>query len=96
MYIPFLLVILAAGAPTYLAVLSLAYLSNLSASLTHYGTTPAPIWFGAGYVKQRTWWKLGLLTSVPEHPHLGHGRLPLVEAPRLVVRVRSEKTYKER
>ena len=65
MYIPFLVVILAAGAPVYLAVLSLAYLSNLSASLTHYGTTPAPIWFGAGYVKQRTWWKLGLLTSVP-------------------------------
>ncbi|HEX6622872.1 MAG TPA: DASS family sodium-coupled anion symporter [Pyrinomonadaceae bacterium] len=65
MYVPFLLVILAAGAPTYLAVLSLAYLSNLSASLTHYGTTPAPIWFGAGYVKQRTWWMLGLLTSVP-------------------------------
>lgn len=65
MYVPFLLVILAAGAPVYLAVLSLAYLSNLSASLTHYGTTPAPIWFGAGYVKQRTWWKLGLLTSVP-------------------------------
>ena len=65
MYVPFLVVILAAGAPTYLAVLSLAYLSNLSASLTHYGTTPAPIWFGAGYVKQRTWWKLGFLTSVP-------------------------------
>lgn len=65
MYVPFLVVILAAGAPTYLAVLSLAYLSNLSASLTHYGTTPAPIWFGAGYVKQRTWWKLGLIASVP-------------------------------
>lgn len=65
MYVPFLLVIIAAGAPVYIAVLSLAYLSNLSASLTHYGTTPAPIWFGAGYVKQRTWWKLGLLTSLP-------------------------------
>lgn len=65
MYIPFLLVTLAAGAPAYLAVLSLAYLSNLNASLTHYGTTPAPIWFGAGYVKQRTWWWLGLVVSVP-------------------------------
>jgi DASS family divalent anion:Na+ symporter len=65
MYIPFLVVILAAGAPPYLAVLSLAYFSNLNASLTHYGTTPAPIWFGAGYVKQRTWWWLGLLVSVP-------------------------------
>jgi len=64
MYTPFLIVILAAGAPPYMAVLSLAYFSNLNASLTHYGTTPAPIWFGAGYVKQRTWWWLGLLVSV--------------------------------
>ncbi|HEY0408463.1 MAG TPA: DASS family sodium-coupled anion symporter [Pyrinomonadaceae bacterium] len=65
MYIPFLLVTLAAGAPAHLAILSLAYLSNLNASLTHYGTTPAPIWFGAGYVKQRTWWWLGLVVSIP-------------------------------
>jgi DASS family divalent anion:Na+ symporter len=65
MYTPFLVVILAAGAPPYLAVLSLAYFSNLDASMTHYGTTSAPIYFGAGYVKQRTWWLLGLLVSVP-------------------------------
>jgi divalent anion:Na+ symporter, DASS family len=64
MYVPFLVVILAAGAPPYLAVLSLAYFSNLDASLTHYGTTPAPIYFGAGYVRQRTWWTLGLLVSL--------------------------------
>ena len=64
MFVPFLIVILAAGAPAYLAVLSLAYFSNLGASLTHYGTTPAPIYFGAGYTTQRTWWTLGLITSV--------------------------------
>ena len=64
MFVPFLIVILAAGTPTYLAVLSLAYFSNLGASLTHYGTTPAPIYFGAGYTTQRTWWWLGLITSV--------------------------------
>lgn len=63
LYVPFLIVILAAGAPPYLAVLSLAYFSNLGASLTHYGTTPAPIYFGAGYVTQRTWWLVGLLAS---------------------------------
>ncbi len=63
MYTPFLLVIIAAGAPPYLAVLSLAYFSNLGASLTHYGTTPAPIYFGAGYVTQKTWWFIGLLVS---------------------------------
>jgi DASS family divalent anion:Na+ symporter len=68
MYIPFLTVILAAGAPPYLAVLSLAYFSNLDASLTHYGTTPAPIYFGAGYISQRRWWLLGLLASLVNIP----------------------------
>ena len=68
MYIPFLAVILVAGAPPYLAVLSLAYFSNLDASLTHYGTTPAPIYFGADYVSQRTWWWLGLLASFVNIP----------------------------
>jgi divalent anion:Na+ symporter, DASS family len=68
MYIPFLTVILAAGAPPYLAVLSLAYFSNLDASLTHYGTTPAPIYFGAGYVTQRRWWLLGLVASLVNIP----------------------------
>ena len=63
MFMPFLIVILAAGTPPFLAVLSLAYFSNLGASLTHYGTTPAPIYFGAGYTTQRTWWLLGLITS---------------------------------
>ena len=64
MYVPFLVVIIAAGAPPILAVLSLAYFSNLNASLTHYGTTPAPIYFGAGYVTQWRWWLIGLLASV--------------------------------
>jgi DASS family divalent anion:Na+ symporter len=64
MFAPFLIVILAAGAPPYLAVLSLAYFSNLSAALTHYGTTPAPIYFGAGYTTQRRWWTIGLITSL--------------------------------
>ncbi len=65
MYTPFLIVILAAGAPPFLAVALLAYCSNLMAGLTHYGTTPGPIYFGAGYVKQQTWWRLGLIASVP-------------------------------
>jgi DASS family divalent anion:Na+ symporter len=68
MYIPFLLVILAAGAPPYLAVLSLAYFSNLGASVTHYGTTAGPIYFGAGYVSQRHWWWYGLIASLVNIP----------------------------
>jgi DASS family divalent anion:Na+ symporter len=68
MYKPFLIVIIAAGAPSYLAVLSLAYFSNLSASLTHYGTTPAPIYFGANFVTQRRWWTIGLIASLINIP----------------------------
>src|SRR5262245_49550455 len=64
MFTPFLIVILAAGAPPWVAVLTLAYGSNLMASLTHYGTTPGPIYFGTGYVPQWTWWRLGLVASV--------------------------------
>jgi DASS family divalent anion:Na+ symporter len=68
MYVPFLVVSLAAGAPPALAVLGLAYFSNLSASLTHYGTTPAPIYFGARYVSQGEWWRVGLLVSLVTIP----------------------------
>jgi DASS family divalent anion:Na+ symporter len=64
MFVPFLTVVIAAGALPMLAVLSLAYASNLQAALTHYGTTPAPIYFGARYVTQREWWRVGFITSV--------------------------------
>lgn len=64
MYTAFLVVILAAGAPPWVAVLTLAYGSNLMAGLTHYGTTPGPIYFGAGYVTQWTWWRLGFVASL--------------------------------
>lgn len=46
-----------------LAVLLLAYFSNLSASLTHYGTTPAPIYFGSRYITHRDWWLYGRIIS---------------------------------
>jgi len=64
MFTPFLVVVLAAGAPPMLAVLALAFASNLDASLTHYGTTTAPIYFGARYVSQRDWWRLGFIVSL--------------------------------
>lgn len=64
MFTPFLVVVIAAGAPPQLAVLSLAYASNLDASLTNFGTTTAPIYFGARYVSQRDWWQLGFIVSL--------------------------------
>lgn len=64
LYPGFLTAALAAGAPPLLGALGLAYFSNLNASLTHYGTGSAPIFFGAGYVPQATWWRLGFLISL--------------------------------
>jgi DASS family divalent anion:Na+ symporter len=64
MYAAFAAICVAAGAPKYLVALILAYFSNLCANLTHYATGPAPIYFGAGYVDQGTWWKLGFVVSV--------------------------------
>jgi DASS family divalent anion:Na+ symporter len=64
MFTPFLVVLMAAGAPPVLAVLLLAYFANLSAALTHYGTTTSPIYFGANYITQREWWRLGFIVSV--------------------------------
>ena len=64
MFIPFLTVTIAVGAPAGLTVLVLTYFANLSAGLTHYGTTPAPVYFGTGYVKQSQWWTIGLIASI--------------------------------
>ncbi|SDL72059.1 divalent anion:Na+ symporter, DASS family [Halarsenatibacter silvermanii] len=64
MYGAFLGVSIAAGAPPMLAALVLAFFSNLFASTTHYGTGTAPIYFGAGFVPQKTWWKTGFMISV--------------------------------
>lgn len=64
MYAAFAAVAVAAGAPVFLVALALAYMSNLCMSLTHYAAGPAPIYFGAGYVDQGTWWKIGFLVSV--------------------------------
>ncbi len=64
MFIPFLAVTIAMGAPAGLTVLLLTYFANLSAGLTHYGTTPAPVYFGTGYVTQKRWWTVGFIASV--------------------------------
>jgi len=63
MYVPFLLVTLAAGTPPFLALLALGYLSALAASLAHYGTTTSPVYYGAGYMTQHTWLRLGLVVA---------------------------------
>jgi len=64
MFVPFLTVAVAAGAPPVLTALSLGYISHLNACLTHYGTGMSPIYYGAGYTDLRTWWGFGFLASL--------------------------------
>ncbi|PIS02896.1 MAG: anion permease [Chlamydiae bacterium CG10_big_fil_rev_8_21_14_0_10_42_34] len=63
MYAPLLIIAIALGTPPELAALTLAFFSNLFSGLTHYGSGPAPILFGTGYVSVSTWWKMGLYAS---------------------------------
>jgi divalent anion:Na+ symporter, DASS family len=64
LYPGFLTAAIATGAPGLMAALPLAFFSNLNAGLTHYGTGSAPVYFGAGYVSQGTWWRLGFIISL--------------------------------
>ncbi len=64
MYSAFLVVMIAAGAPPMVAAMTLAVFSSLSGGLTHYGTGPAPVYFGAGYVDIKAWWKNGLIVGL--------------------------------
>ncbi|MDZ7723294.1 MAG: DASS family sodium-coupled anion symporter [candidate division KSB1 bacterium] len=59
MYLPFLTVALSVQTPPIVAALVLAFFSNLYGSLTHYSMGPAPVMFGAGFVKMGDWWKIG-------------------------------------
>jgi DASS family divalent anion:Na+ symporter len=63
MFPAFLIVAIAAKVPPYLAALVLGFFSALCAGITHYGTGPAPIYFNAGYVDLKAWWKFGLIIS---------------------------------
>jgi divalent anion:Na+ symporter, DASS family len=64
MFPAFLAVLIVAGAPIGLAVYTFVFLANISACLTHYGTTPAPIYYAQGYVSLKMWWKIGAVASV--------------------------------
>ena len=52
------------GAPPLVAALAFGFFSSLNAATTHYGTGPAPIVFGAGYLSQAEWWRVGFFVSL--------------------------------
>lgn len=64
MFPAFFATALALGAPPLVAAVTFGVLSNVNAALTHYGTGPAPIVFGAGYVSQPAWWRIGAILSL--------------------------------
>jgi len=64
MFPPFVAVLIGIGVPKLLAVYSLMCLANLTAGLTHYGTTTGPILFGTGYVTRTEWWRVGFYVSI--------------------------------
>lgn len=64
MFPPFVAVLIGIGVPPLLAVYSLLCLANLTAGLTHYGTTTGPILFATGYVTRGEWWKVGFYVSI--------------------------------
>jgi DASS family divalent anion:Na+ symporter len=64
LYPAFLAAAIAHPIAPVIAVLPLAYFSSLNAGLTHYGTGSAPIFFAAGYVPQKMWWRIGFLMSL--------------------------------
>ncbi len=64
MYPPFLALLLARGAPAGLVVYAFACLANLAAGLTHYGTTPAPMFYAHRYASFADWWRTGFIISL--------------------------------
>jgi DASS family divalent anion:Na+ symporter len=64
MFPAFFATAVALGAPPLVAAIGFGVLSNVNAAMTHYGTGPAPIIFGAGYVSQPSWWRVGFVISL--------------------------------
>jgi divalent anion:Na+ symporter, DASS family len=64
MFPAFFAAAIALGAPPLVAAVAFGVLSNVNAAMTHYGTGPAPIVFGAGYISQPAWWRIGFIVSL--------------------------------
>ncbi len=64
MFPPFVILLTSVGVPPLLAVYSLMCLANLTAGLTHYGTTTGPILYSQNYVTFGDWWRAGFIVSV--------------------------------
>ncbi len=64
MYPAFLMMAIGLGTPPEFAILVFAFSSNLMGGLTHYGSGPAPIYYGSGYIEVKAWWRIGFILSL--------------------------------
>ena len=64
LYPPFVVLLIGLGAPAPVVAYSLVFVNNLTAGLTHYGTTTSPVIFIEGYVTLKDWWRVGFYASV--------------------------------
>lgn len=64
LYLPFLAVAVASGAPLALAAMLLAFDSAIMSSTTHYANGPASILAASGYVDQKEWWKSSFILGL--------------------------------
>lgn len=61
LYLPFIVMMVETGTPPMVAVFSLAFASNIFASMTPYSSAQAPVFFGGNYVTQKDWYRLGFI-----------------------------------
>ncbi len=64
LYLPFLSVAVATGAPLGLSAMLLAFTGAINASTTHYANGPASILATTGYIKQSEWWKYNFILGI--------------------------------
>ncbi len=64
MYPAFLMVAIGLGTPPDFAILVFAFSSSLMGGLTHYGSGPAPVFYGSGYIDVKDWWRIGFILSI--------------------------------
>lgn len=64
MYVAFLAAAISLGAPTVMAALVFAYVSNLFTSLTQYAGGASPALFGTGYNTAGQWWRVSAVAGI--------------------------------
>lgn len=64
LFAAFATILVSAGAPVLGVLILLGALCNSASFLTHYGCGVTPIFFGAGFMGQGQWWKIGFIITI--------------------------------